>query len=118
MGGEGRWLTWARAWLSSSPGNRGSSRVKARRSSRRPRKTTVITRVSGAGCGRMGGRGVQLPPAPQPMMGAAPIRPGYPAWLSEKQFCKSAGFRRARLGPFARMLTYRGWAGRGGVRGK
>ena len=73
-GGEG--LTWARPWLSSSPGSRGSSRVKARRSSRRPRKTTATTRVSGAGCWRMGGRGVQLPPAPQPMMGAAPIRPG------------------------------------------
>lgn len=73
-GGEG--LTWARLWLSSSPGSRGSSRVKARRSSRRPRKTTATTRVSGAGCWRMGGRGVQLPPAPQPMMGAAPSRPG------------------------------------------
>lgn len=62
-------LTRARLWLSSKPGIRGSSRVKASRSSRRPRKTTVTTRVSGAGCWRMGGRGVQLPPAPQPMVG-------------------------------------------------
>lgn len=41
---EGRELTWARPWLSSSPGSRGSSRVKARRVSR-PRKTTATTRV-------------------------------------------------------------------------